>query len=280
MKKIAKRFLAFLFVVLLICTTVSPAFAEDATYHANTGTTTVYRNSSSSGYQYVYVLLAYSDNYAKQYMSRSDVSISNNSCGASLNALNWSTTLMGEVYFYADNTNDSDTYLFNGYYARIRIQSSGSCTINYKVGSKSYSCNLRVLAYQNPIKSLTMKGIYGDKDFVSLTKTSATASSTIKVSANKSNVLLKATPASGWRFSSIDCRDLTKGMRQTQTGGSEGYTAGYLKIPVIRNDRNYVVTVSLYNTNTGASITITYRLNGSNVNGRSFNGSLANALTR
>lgn len=278
MKKIAKRFLAFLFVVLLICTTVSPAFAAGSRY-AMTSTYSVYRPSTSSGTQMVYVPLAYSDDDSSAYMKRSDISISNNSCGATLVGLNRSAYVFLDQE-ETDGGTDTDGFMNNSYNAMVRVKNSGSCTINFKVDGKSYTRTLRVLAYQNPIKSLTMKGIYGDKDFVSLTKTSATASSTIKVSANKSNVLLKATPASGWRFSSIDCRDLTKGMRQTQTGGTEGYTAGYLKIPVIRNDRNYIVTVSLYNTNTGASITITYRLNGSNVNGRSFNGSLANALTR
>ena len=279
MKKIAKRFLAFLFVVLLICTTVSPAFA-DGTIYPNTGTYTVYRSTTASRSQYVYVPLAFSEDDTSYFMSRSSVSIANNSCGASLIGLNRSAYVYIDQYDYSDGTTYTDGFMNNTFIAVIRVQNSGSCVIGYKIGSQSYTITLRVLAYQNPIKSLTMKGIYGDKDFVSLTKTSATASTTIKVSANKSNVLLKATPVSGWRFSSIDCTDLTKGMRQTQTGGDEGYTAGYLKIPVIRNDRNYIVTVSLHNTNTGANITITYRLNGSNVNGRSFNGSLANALTR
>ena len=273
MKKIAKKVLAFVFVLLLVVTTVTPAFA-DGTYHAITGTTTVYRTSTSNGYQYSYLILAYSEDSASQYMSLSNVSISNNTCGASLAALNWDATVNVDRYYWSDGSTDNDGYIFNAYYAVIRFQTSGSCTINYKVGSSSYTRTLRVLSYTNPIKSLTIKDIYGNKDLAPLTKTSAAASSTISVSKTVTNKPINATPVSGWKFSSIECRDLTTGMVQEQVGGENGFTAGYIKMPVIRNNRNYVLYVRLYNTSNGAAITLSYRLNGTDVNGRWFSGSV------
>lgn len=258
-----KRIISFAFVLILVMSFATPAFAA-GTVKPLKGTVNAeldYWNAESNeGDLYLQIATG-----TKSFsIKRGDVSLSNNTLGAKLSG------------FYKDYSTDTYKYQFlNG--KKLKTQTTkyanynytvyldvtkptGSVTINYKIGSKSYSLKLNVTNQVNPLKSVTLTGVKGGKNLVDKTTQYVEG---LKLPANVKNAKLKVTPAKGWTVRSVYLTDTKTGyrhalgnsLRTTLANGAvkeyKGLSSATLNFGKLVAADSYTISVNLQHATTG-----------------------------
>ncbi len=264
MKRTSKQLISLIVVVLLMASFTIPAFAAESTITPTTGTKTVYMTSKSYGY--INFELAYG---TKSFsISRGNVKIvSAGTTGIKLQSFQKSNSNYSSTYSY-DNGSAWQSDSYSGascyYYAGFRFSAPGTAKISYIIGSKTYYITLKVLAYRNPVKSITMTGLNSNKSFHSLTSSSNYASKSLTFNSTVKTSICKMTAASGWRISNITVRDNTAGSERNviRNQSAGGFPGAFVYWGNLLATHSYTISAQLYNTSNNATINVTYPVYG------------------
>lgn len=202
MKSIKKR-ITSLGIALILAMTLFSAAAVEAAISAPKSIT-VYQSDKSTQSSITFSVSGLS---AKQSIAKSSIKSSNKTVAAPS---------------YLDHyTNNYKTEYFNGQKAysgsyknadlSFTSKKTGTSTISYKIGSKTYKTKVIVKKYVNPLKSINLFGIKNGKttNLAGLLKSANNAS--VKLNATKKKQTIKAAAASGWKIRSLSLYDYKTG---------------------------------------------------------------------
>ena len=91
----------------------------------------------------------------------------------------------------------------------LRLKAIGMTAVTYTVGGKTYTTNVTVKPYQNPIKSISMTGVNSGSDFAALSAASTEVESyangqpLLNLAATAMNPKLKIKTSGDWRISNV-----------------------------------------------------------------------------
>lgn len=175
----------------------------------------------------------------------------------------------GSEYFPASGSASGTPTKNKEYYAYLYCQMGiGSATLSYKIDSKTYKTSFKVYKYENPIKSIKIKGVNSDKSFASSYKERNSAS--FALSKTISNATVVVTPVSGWKITKISysCYNSADNSSSSDSRSSYG-TVTYktprsaqtsYKMANFKKGQYSYVYIYLQNTKTGTSQTCTVYL--------------------
>lgn len=125
------------------------------------------------------------------------------------------------VYSYTKHSNksketavDKNAKLYNNNSStdleiKVKPNNFGTTIISYKIGKKTYKTKVTIKKYTNPIKSITLTGANGNKNFASACSSNTWGQ--VQMTAQK-NAIVKITPKSGWKVKSISYSQGGKGV--------------------------------------------------------------------
>lgn len=252
MKKFTKQILALLFAFVLVVGMAEPAFAA-GTVTPTKGTVTVYATSSSGGYVNIDIAAG-----TKSFtIKRSDVSVTKGTAGASFQSFQKSTNSYSYQYYTGSAWKTSSSSTNYRYNVGVSVSGAGSFKIKYKIGDTSYTITVKVLAYKNPVKSVTLKGVNSGNSFATKTKSSNYA--TLKLPAKVTSASLKVTPISGWKIRHVQFSDENAGTYRT-INNSKGLSSVTLSCGTLYTTHSYNVYMELFNTTNNASVSVHYSI--------------------
>ena len=257
MKKWTKRAVSAVMALAVTLTMAFPAFAESVS--PNTGTKTVYLSAKSGAEEFEMDLASGTKSFT---IKRSNVKVTAGSTGAKLvgfwlmNYTNSDERMSGSKW----NTSGYKSWSYN---ATLSASKAGTATVTYKIGSKSYKTKLKVLAYKNPVKTLTMTGVNGGKNMASLFKSGAYYTKALALKAKKANAKLTVKPASGWKIRSAEVYDQKEGTSYGIDNWGQGLSAVTLDCGTLQTDREYAVEIVFLNSSNGATLRCSYNVKGS-----------------
>ena len=266
MNKTSKRVISLVLVILLAMSMTASAMAAGKVTPIK-GTQTVYLSTKNiDDYSWVEVTLATgTKNFT---IKRETVKVKAGTAGAKLQEVNkyrWSSSYQEEYRVgssskwkkYTSKSTDCN------YSAWLRVKKAGTATVKYKIGSKSYSTKLKVLAYKNPVKSITMTGVNGGKNFASLTKNQRYPDKALQFTSNVSNSTIKVVPAKGWKVTEVYFNAWGENSSYSRSiGCSEGLSSATLKCGKLQVGGSYEAYVELMNTSNGAYMYLWYNIYG------------------
>ena len=259
MKHKTKRILSLVLMLVLIMSITVPAFAA-ASIWTPTEPITLFR-TRSSGTSTVYFDIATSwENFT---IKRSSVKVIPGDTGAKMVSFHKNITLYQGQFLNESGTWDKkDTG--NGYHYRVGIQVSnkGTATVKYKIGNENYSFKAKVLNYKNPVKTITLTGINGGKNFAWLTK-ETTDPAPVMLPATAKNAKLTVKAIDGWSIKQIYIEDSTTGQFRV-LGNNSGMTSGTINWGTLNAKHNYFVEAQIYNIKYDFTQYIQYSFNGAN----------------
>ena len=93
----------------------------------------------------------------------------------------------------------------------LTVKKAGKTTVSYKIGKETYKTKITFkkgkssnVNYKNPLASITVSGLNGDKDFASKFDKSSGLYDSLKLSKTQSKAAIKVKAKSGWNVESID----------------------------------------------------------------------------
>ena len=263
MSRVLKRGLAVLMVFALCVAMALPVLAADDDIYPNTGTQVVYKSSKSKeSTSSVYVSLA---SGSKAFtIKRSSVKVTPGSTGADMYYFSKNYSVNENEYDYS-TSGDWDVSKWENYSYEIGLhaKNTGTAKVTYKIGKKSYTTNVKILAYTNPVKSITVTGINSGKSFANLTKNEAYAQKDLKFKSTVKSAKVQVQAAKGWKITSLSVYDSTKGENRSYSRYSEGVNKATLFWGTLNPTNRYSISVSLRNTSNNASLYCSYSVVGS-----------------
>ena len=261
MNRTFKRILAITCVVVLVMSMSMSAFAA-GTVTPVTGTQTVYIPSSSGGS--VNIGLAYG---TKSFtINRSSVKVTAGTTGAKMVGFAKRNNSYSSNYQYnysgSEWTTESYSDADYSYDINLQVSAKGTAKVTYKIGSTSYTTSVKVLAYTNPVKSITLNGVYSSKSFASLTKSSIDPSKDLTLSTKTTGARLKVTPASGWKIAYASIHDNSSGMSKSISSWNKGLSSVSLYWGTLYASHNYSIDIEYINTSNGATMSTYYSVFG------------------
>lgn len=246
MKNIFKKLSCALLAAAMICA-ITPFTASAATGISYKKTQTIYLDSRAAN-GYGYGGISVNNIPTKQSISKSNIKVVSGKNIVELNSLTNSTWSDRTEYF----GNGTKPYTYSSHYYNIglRVKKPGTAKISFKVGSKTYTSTIKVLAYTNPVKSLTIQGTSGN--LAARFKTSNYSSFQIK-KAQKS-ALIKCTAAGGWKISSVNFSNSKTGIqRNIYCNSNKGISSVTLHAGDITAKQSGYISITLTNTKTGGT---------------------------
>lgn len=244
MKKIFKTLSCLLLSVMMLCAMMPVTASADAAfsydknlviYHSNYG----YGNISIGGLT------------STQTISKSSVKTSNKNV-VSLQNLSRYTSTSKYQYWNGQKDSSSSNYSYN---ISLNTKATGKAKISWKIGSKTYSTNVTVLKYTNPLKSMVITGLKNgtSSNLAGLFKNTNSASGTLAKTTK--NATVKITAASGWKITNANynSNDLYRNVSSWNGTSSVTLHPGTMT----KNSYNSVY-VTLRNTKTGGTVTCSY----------------------
>ena len=262
MHRTSKRLVSLVIVLLLMASLAVPAFAADSAITPTTGTVVIYNSGKTSGW--CNIGLAYGNkNFT---INRSSVKIvSAGTTGIRLTGFHKFSQSQSNQYLYNWDANEwrSESYANYNYTAQFNFTGTGTAKVSYMIGSTTYTFTIKVLAYRNPVKSITMTGINGNKSFHSLTASSNFASKDLTFSSAVKTSIVKMTAADGWRIRMITLTDETAGSTRNVRRDA-GFPSAFVYWGTLDVTHRYTIRADLYNTTyKNYSMSVTYHINGS-----------------
>ena len=265
MKKTAKRVVSLVLVMLLVMSMGASVLAAGKVTPIK-GTQTVYLSSKSTEYsQWVNIALA---SGTKNFTIKLDtVKVSKGTAKATLEQISKNRNIWSYQEEYRNGSGKwrkiSSKSTNCDYSVGLRVQKTGTATVKYKIGSKSYSIKLKVLSYRNPVKSITVTGINGGKNFASLTKNERYATDQT-LPKDVSSASVKVTPAKGWKVTWVSLDEYGGNGKYRYISCDEGLTTASLSCGKLSASNNYHVGVEFVNVSNGATMYLWYYINGAN----------------
>ena len=260
MKQAWKRILSVAFVLIMVLSLAVPAFADDGA-QPRTGKITVMM--PGKGQSTLYVMIASGD--SDFTMNRSDVKVSKGSSNAKLVGFEksiYSSEYSHSYYNDYDKTwRDSynNQYGSFSYYALVNVTKPGTAKITYKLNGSTYTINLKVVNYVNPVKSVKLNGIKGGANFASATASQRYA--TFRQNSTIKDAVLKIAAKSGWKLTNITITDLKTGVFDTANFGSKGVSSFTFDYGKMTKGHHYSISAMFTNSKTGISNSVYYTLN-------------------
>lgn len=262
MKRITKRIISVVAVLALTLALAIPVFAADS-ITPSTGTQIVYLTSTdTSVISHSYISLA---SGTKNFtIKRTETKVAPGTTGAKMTTFNKNINSYNSTSSYSISGKwNTTTYSSSNcnYSADFSINKPGTATVSYKIGTKTYKTKLKVLAYKNPVKSITLTGINGGKNFASLTKSSANISKKLSLKTTTKNAQLNITPTSGWKISSVSISDSNTTLSRSVSNYRDGLSSAKINWGTLNKSHSYNISVTFFNTSNHASIHIYYPIN-------------------
>ncbi len=224
MKSVFKRFTAMILAAVMICGIFGsvPASAASLSYSKNV---TVYLSAKKSG------------------LVDFDIEVKN--ATAKLVNVKTSNSKVGVVATHYSKKQKKATI-------SLRAGSSGTSKVTFKVKgkSKTYTVNVTVKKYTNPVKTLKVTGVSSGKNLAG--KFSSNSSGNVsKLKGNTSNAKLTVTPKSGWALRKVQVKNYSNKTvvnKKVNTTKKTSYSLGTLTKS--SGDWNYWVTLTFKNKKT------------------------------
>lgn len=246
MKNIFRKLSCALLAAAMICA-ITPFTANAATGINYPKTQTLYKSGKFAN-SYGYGGISINNIPTKSSISKSNVKIVSGKGIVELDSLTNSTWRDRTEYF----GNGLKPYTYSNHYYNIglRVKKPGTAKISFKVGNKTYTSVVKVVAYSNPVKSLTIQGTSGN--LATNFKTSNSGSFQIKKA--QKNALIRCTAASGWKISSVNFSNSKTGIqRSVYCNSSKGISSLTLHAGNITAKQSGYISVTLINIKTGGT---------------------------
>ena len=170
------------------------------------------------------------------------------------------------VYIYHNKSSFTGTYLFDKKTNKdtevwsninLEVKKPGTAKLTFKIGNKSYSSNLTFKKYVNPLKSITITGVNGGKNFAS--KFKADSNISMKGSSKKGSIKISA--ATGWKISRafFNQNNNTENINMYSSKGVSSVT-----VPMtsgIKSGKPYYLSVTLVNEKDGGTLNLSVNIN-------------------
>ena len=264
MKRITKRVISMVAVLALSVALAVPVLAADE-IHPITSSQEVYLTSKLIGTTSS-VNISLADGTKDFLIRRSEVKVTPGKTGAKM-------TGFSKNYKSYNNTRSTrsssskewQTSTSQGtnchYTAELVIKSAGTAKVEYKLGNKIYASTVKVLAYENPVKSITMTGVNDDKNFASLTKSSAVASNKLTIKSGVKNPMVDIIPQTGWRITNVNLSGDKDGTSLSLSNTKQGLSSAILCCGrSLSTKKTYHLNVTFRNTSNKATINVSYTI--------------------
>ena len=259
MNSTLKRVISLLFILILVASLAAPAFAA-GTIYPRTGTAILYRPNTGDAYGNVWVSIAYGNTGFG--IRRSDIQVLPGTSGAQFVGLrretssrqfedDWSMTGNWKI---VEDTADCR------YSVNLKVNSTGTAFILYKINGTTYILSLNIKEYKNPIKSITLTGVNKGKNFASLTKKQVNPTKAFKLNKTVKSAKLKVTAADGWRIRSIELVNTDTGDYKVAGNMMKGSKSASINWGTLKAGQHYEIHVSVFNDKEFSS-TRTYIIN-------------------
>ena len=261
MKRALKHGISLLFVLIFMVGLALPAFA-DGTVTPRTGTAYMYLGGPAGDNSFGWISLASGNR--KFSVDREKIKVSG--AGAVLGGVR--LTHSGSEEEMLENgqwkPSDYNNHYYN-YIIQLRMKKTGTTTISYSIGAKTYKLKVKILPYENPVKVISLSGVKNGKNFASLTKAHGAGYGIIlPLNADKKNAVLKVTPAAGWKIRSAAIVDYKTGNQLSVSNPRGLMNTANLNYGTLRANRNYDIIVNFCNPTTGVERGYTYHVHGVN----------------
>ncbi|MDO4308660.1 MAG: hypothetical protein Q4C77_17735 [Eubacteriales bacterium] len=249
MKSIRKR-IATLAVALILAMTMIPAAVVEAAIDAPKSVTLYRTDKSSQSYVNIYI----SGLTSKQSVVKSSIKSSNKTV-ASPYCLSYYTNTSKGSFFNGQAAFSDSSKMTN---ISLMSQKSGTSTISYKIGNKTYKTKVIVKPYTNPIKSISLFGIKNGKttNLAGLMKSKSYTS--VKLPATKKKQTIKVTAASGWKISNINFYNATGHTYSISYPPTKPAASASLYVGTVTKGKGGTVMLTMVNTSTKGTLNIQY----------------------
>lgn len=150
------------------------------------------------------------------------------------------------------------------YTAGLEAGKPGTATVKYKIGSKSYSTKVKILAYKNPVKTITLTGVNGGKNFASRTRDGLYGNKDMTLPKDVAGAKAKVVPASGWKITSLRIWGYGDSYYSRYITCTEGLSSATLNCGKLSADKEYSLSVEFVNASNGATMYVYYYIIGAN----------------
>lgn len=152
---------------------------------------------------------------------------------------------------------DGNTSPYGGSEIELKASGIGTAKVTYEAGGKSYTKDVTVLPYTNPIKSITVSALNKGKNMASKTNKS-NVTTDIKATSTKSSQSVKVTAKTGWKISYIGYTSLSTGQHTMKLYSDTKPTEAKLNIGKVAKKSMGMISVVLVNTKTGGELEMGY----------------------
>ena len=254
-----QRIISFAFVLILVLSLTVPAFAAQGTVAPFTDTATIYLDNTKGWDSSTHLIIAEgSKNFT---IKRSSVSVKGS--GAKLVSFEkqYNTGFKESDWEASGSWSTENDSAYCSYYVDILAKKTGTASIRYSIGSKDYTRKVKIIAYKNPVKTITVTNVNNNKSFASLTKDQCWTQKTLKLSAAAKNAKLTVTPASGWKVNHAYITDQKTGDWNYYNFASPASKAT-LPLGDLKVDRDYKIDVQFLDPNANYTFYLTYHIHG------------------
>lgn len=253
-KCLTKKLLAAIMAVMVAGTVMTPVKAEAAVKVA--AVQTIYRDSTS-GISYENICVS----GLSKTMKLKSIKSSNKNVMKPY-YVSYGTTINSYATEYLDAAMQSNNYKKDSknYYALIGCQNkkSGTATISFKIGKKTYKTKVAVKKYTNPLKTVNIAGIKNGKSTNLASKLNKKNQANLE-NMSKRTAKITIVPKSGWKIKEVTVFD-AKTQTYTEIRNYNGTAKATLHAGKFEEDSPYKVTIKTMD-KTGAIVTSVYYVN-------------------
>lgn len=151
-------------------------------------------------------------------------------------------------------TGRDGTWYFGYYYISLKFKKTGTTTVSYKIGKKTYKTKVTVYPYTNPLKKVKMTKVNGNKNISDKLDKSRIASA-IKLTKKVENCKLTLEANNGWKITSVYGSFALAGGAGFLSGG---YKKSKVTVKLPTFDERTSLRIYMINTKTGGELTCEY----------------------
>ena len=267
MKHSLKRIISFAFVLILVLSFATPAFAAGGKVFYQQGAITV-----GMDYYYEYsdwssgsLKLTLAEGPKKFNIDRSSISVDPGTAGAELQGFNLqrndTRNITQNLTKGKWKTSTSSTYKYF-YELSLFVEREGTATVRYSVDGTPYTVNLTITRPVNPLKSVTITGVNNGKN---LAEVNDTYYDKVSQSANTvKKAKLKVAASEGWVIRELHMYDESTGFQRgkVDTNFSNTLKTATINWGKLQKSHSYQIIVELFNTKTHTKLDRSFSING------------------
>lgn len=267
MKHSLKRIISFAFVLILVLSFATPAFAAGGKVFYQQGAITVGMDYyyGDSDWSYGSLKLTLAEGPKKFNIDRSSISVDPGTSGAEIGGFylkrNDTRNITQNLIKGKWKTKSSSTYKYF-YELTLSVEREGTATVRYSVDGVPYTVNLTITRPVNPLKSVTINGVNNGKNLAAVNDAYY---DTVSQSANTvKKAKLKVAASEGWVIREVYMYDQNTGFQRSKMDSNSSNT---LKTATINwgkllKSHSYSINVELFNTKTHTILTRSFSING------------------